>query len=145
MVNSDQSWNGDKKNFLDDLLNVGFLKFAENWTIPRFVYGASLEDNYWKFSKKFEMIAKQLLKKFSGISVREEGAIEIVKNHLGINPEFVLDPTFLIDKLHYLDLIKDFKPNLNYNKNYLCIYQLDKNTRIEKLISYASQLFNYTT
>jgi len=145
MVNSDQTWNGDEENRIDELLNVGYLKFAENWTIPRFVYGASLGDNYWKFSKKFEMIAKQLLKKFSGVSVREEGAIEIIKKHLGINPEFVLDPTFIIDKIYYLDLIKDFKPDLNYNNNYLCIYQLDKNIEIEKLIRHASQLFNYTT
>jgi hypothetical protein len=100
MVNSDQTWNNFSK-YEDRLLNYGYLKFAENWTIPRFVYGASLGVNYWKFSDKFDTIVRRLLKKFSGISVREIGAIEIVKKHLGINPELVLDPTLLIDKKYY--------------------------------------------
>ena len=45
MIISDQTWNGNKK-YTSNLLNVGYLKFAENWTIPRFVYGASLGVNY---------------------------------------------------------------------------------------------------
>ena len=107
MVNSDQTWNG-RMNYDNTLLNVGFLKFANKWTISRFVYGASLGVNFWKFSHKFDRIARSLIKKFSGVSVREIGAIEIVKKHLGIRPELVLDPTLLIDKKYYLDLIKDF-------------------------------------
>ena len=97
MVNSDQTWNRYEKNN-EKLLNIGYLKFAENWTIPRFVYGASLGVNYWMFSNKFDIIAKRLLTKFSGISVREIGAIELVKKHLGVHPELVLDPTLIIDK-----------------------------------------------
>ena len=141
-INSDQTWNGDPK-FFDEILNVGFLKFSENWKIPRFVYGASLGVDYWKFPEQFDIIARRLLKKFSGISLREIGAIEIVKNHLGINPEFVLDPTLIIDKKYYLDLIKDFNIHFNFKEKYLCIYQLDKNILIEQLIEKAKQLFNY--
>jgi len=142
MVNSDQTWNGYRKNPAK-LLNYGYLKFAENWTTPRFVYGASLGVNYWKYSKKFDIIAKHLLLKFSGISVREKGAIKIVKMHLGVEPEFVLDPTLIINKQYYLDLIKDFKVNFNFKEKYLCVYQLDNNTLIEKLIRDFSQKFNY--
>jgi hypothetical protein len=97
MVNSDQTWNGDPK-YTETLINVGYLKFAEHWTTPRFAYWPSLGDNYWKYSRKFDIIASRLLKKFLGISVREIGAIEIVKEHLGIHPELVLDPTLIIDK-----------------------------------------------
>ena len=61
--------------------------------------------NYWKYSKDFDVIARRLLKKFSGISVREKGAIKIAKKHLGIRPEFVLDPILIIKKKYYLDLI----------------------------------------
>jgi len=144
MVNSDQTWNGHKRN-ITNIINRGFLKFAENWTIPRFVYGASLGINYWKFSKDFEVIAKRLLKKFSGISVREKGAIKIVNKHLGIHPEFVLDPTFLINKKYYLDLIKDYniKIKFNFKEDYLFVYQLDKNKLIRNLTRKASQKFNY--
>ena len=133
MVNSDQTWNGNKKN-TTNLLNYGYLQFAEKWKIPRFVYGASLGVNYWKFSKEFDEIARKLLKKFKGISVREKGAIKLVKSHLGIQPELVMDPTFIIDKKYYLDLIKNFKSNFNFKNKFLCIYQLDRNIIIDKLI-----------
>jgi len=142
MVNSDQTWNGNKKN-QTNLLNYGYLKFAENWTIPRFVYGASLGVNNWKFPKSFDSIARNLLKKFSGVSVREKGTIKLVKKHLGILPELVLDPTFLIDKRYYLDLIKDLKINFNFKEKYLFVYQLDKNILIEKLIKETSEKLNY--
>lgn len=142
MVNSDQTWNGEK-NYPEKLLNYGFLRFAENWTVPRFVYGASLGVDYWKYSKSFDVIASNLLKKFSGISVREKGAIKIVKKQLGFKPELVLDPTLLIDKEKYLDLIQDFKVNFNPNEKYICVYQLDNNTLIKNLISDAIHNFNY--
>ena len=74
MVNSDQTWVNFDKNFYD----YGFLKFAENWTIPKIVYGASLGFDKWLFSKQDEKIAKTLLKKFQGISVREKGSIELI-------------------------------------------------------------------
>ena len=38
MVNSDQTW----RNFDGNLLDYGFLRFAENWNLPKFIYGASL-------------------------------------------------------------------------------------------------------
>ena len=139
MVNSDQTWNSPKKYLLDQ----GFLSFAKNWKIPKFVYGASLGHNYWKYSKSFDKKAKLLIKNFTGISVREISAIKLVKTHLGIKPVFVLDPTLLIDKNYYLDLLKDYKNNFNLDNKYLCVYQLDKNDIIEKFIKKATQKLNY--
>ena len=96
MVNSDQTWFKFDKNFYD----YGFLRFAENWTIPKIVYGASLGFNKLH-SKQDNKIAKTLLKKFQGISVREESSIKLIIKHLGIQPEFVLDPTFLFLNIYY--------------------------------------------
>ena len=64
MVNSDQTWVKFDKNFFD----YGFLRFAENWTIPKIIYGASLGFDKWLFSKRDEKIAKTLLKKFLSLS-----------------------------------------------------------------------------
>jgi hypothetical protein len=39
-----------------------------------------------------------LLKDFNSISVREKGAVQLIEEHLGIKPHFVLDPTLLVHK-----------------------------------------------
>ena len=138
MVNSDQTWVKFDKNFYD----YGFLKFAENWTIPRIVYGASLGFNNWLFSKQDEKIAKKLLKKFKGISVREKGSIELIRRNLGIKPELVLDPTFLIDKKYYLDLIEDFKGNITRNENYIFVYNIGNSQYIINSMDQARKQLN---
>ena len=120
MVNSDQTWRKFSNNYLD----YGFLRFAQDWNIKKFVYGASIGYDYWDFSPKEDMIMKILLKNFTGISVREKGSIKLIQEHLGFTPEFVLDPTLLIEKQYYLNLIKDYKNNKdNYKSNdYIFIY-----------------------
>ena len=141
MVNSDQTWNNyENKDFLD----YGFLRFAKSWTIPKFVYGASLGHDFWNYSKEFDNTAKNLLINFTGISTREKSTVNLIKKHLGIIPQFVLDPTFLINKTYYLDLIKDFKRDFNFKEKYLCIYQLDINPLIEEFITEANKKLNYT-
>jgi len=141
IVNSDQTWNSIQKQYLYD---YGFLKFAENWKTPKFIYATSLGVDYWKYSKNFDKIAKRLLKNFTGISVREIGAVNLVEKHLGIKPVFVLDPTFLIEKKYYLNLIKDYKKNFNLNLKYLFIYQLDKNSIMEDFINRIAKNLNFT-
>ena len=105
MVNSDQTWRKWSKDFYD----IAFLRFAEKWNISKFVYGASLGLKNWKFSKYDENIAKNSLKSFTGISVREKSSIKLIENHLGIKSVFVLDPTLLINKKYYLKIIKNYK------------------------------------
>lgn len=142
IVNSDQTWVKFDTNFYD----YGFLKFAQKWKIPKFVYGASLGFDTWKFSKKDEEIAKELLSNFSGISVREKGSIELIKKHLGIKPKFVLDPTFLIDKSYYLGLITDFKGNLSIkNYSYIFTYNIANTSYIINSMKVASQELNMGT
>ena len=141
MVNSDQTWRRFDKHFYD----YGFLKFAKNWKIKKFVYGASIGYTDWKFTSKDEIIAKDLLKTFSGISVREEGAIKLIKQHLGIKPELVLDPTLLIDKKYYLDIIKDFKDEKPKQKKFIFIYCVEFSKYIINVMKKAKSFFNYET
>ena len=141
IVNSDQTWVKFDNNFYD----YGFLKFAENWTTPRFVYGASIGGDYWKLSKKDEGIAKILLKKFSGISIREKDSFDLIKKHLKINPEIVLDPTFLIDKQYYLNLIKDYKGNILDNNKYIFTYIISQCSFTFDLMQNASKILNLKT
>ena len=108
MVNSDQTWRKCMNYFYD----VAFLKFAEHWNKIKFNYGSSLGVKVWTFNKEDEKIAKNLLKNFTGLSVREISDVELIKKHLGFKVQFVLDPTLLIDKKYYLKLIKNFKSDI---------------------------------
>ena len=138
LVNSDQTWRKWKKDFY----NIAFLKFSENWNIHRFVYGASLGFNKWKLNKTDEVIAKNLLKNFTGISVRDKISVNLVKKHLGLNTTFVLDPTLLIDKKYYLKIIKNYK-NDCINYEYIFIYNVYKSTKIDELKTEAFTKLNY--
>ena len=121
IVNSDQTW----RNWDNDFYDIAFLKFAKDWNIKKFVYAASLGFNSWKYTKQDEKTAKLLLNNFTGISVREKGSIKLIKEHLGYEPTFVLDPTLLIDKKYYLKLIKNYKNNeIKSNENYIFIYNV---------------------
>ena len=111
------------------------------WNIPKFIYATSLGVDKWEFNKKDEIIASYLIKNFTGISVREKGSINLIQNHLGIKPIFVLDPTLLINKKYYLNLIKNFKTDIS--KNFIFVYLLRNSTNIENLIQKASKKFNY--
>ena len=69
---------------------------------------------------------------------------KMAEENLGIKPYFVLDPTFLLDKQYYLDLIQNYKRDFDFNKKYLMVYQLDKNEIIKKFLNDAVKLLNYT-
>ena len=139
MISSDQTWRKFDKFFYDH----AFLKFAQNWTIPKIVYGASLGYNYWKLTKNDEKIAKNLLQSFKAISVREKGSINLVRKHLGINPELVLDPTLLIDKKYYLRLIHNIKGNNLKTNDCLFIYSLRNTTNMRLFIDIANKKLGY--
>ena len=83
-----------------------------------------------------------LLKDFNSISVREKGAVQLIEEHLGIKPHFVLDPTLLIDKKYYLNLIKNYKGDFQ-SENYIFIYTV---LNLEQVSSYVRQInknYNY--
>ena len=140
IANSDQIWNYKNGK---RMLEYGFLSFADNWNISKFVYAASLGHDYWYPSKEVLNSAKKLVKHLSGISVREQSSIEIIKKNLGIKPNFVLDPTFLLDKTDYLTLIKYYKPDIDLKYKYLCVYNLDDSKFLNNYINEVNKELKY--
>lgn len=141
MVNSDQTWRKFDKYFLD----YGFLRFSKNWKINKFIYGASLGYDDWQLTTSDEKAAKDLLKNFTEISVREVDSIDLVKKHFGITPTLVLDPTLLIDKKYYLDIIKDYQGNVTMKNKYLFVYSVYNSEILLNAVKNASRMFNYET
>ena len=141
MVNSDQTW----RKGIDNFYNIAFLKFAENWNKTKFIYSTSLGYENWKFNKSDEKIARLLLSNFTGISVREKGSVKLIEKNLGLKPQFVLDPTFLIDKKYYLNLINNYKSeimNQINNNNYIFAYILTKSIKMKNYLSYIEKNLN---
>ena len=140
MVNSDQTW----RKFLNPFYDNAFLCFAKNWKIIKFAYGVSLGYRDWKLNKIDEKIAKYCLQDFKGISVREKGSIELIQKHLGIKPLLVLDPTILIDKKYYLNIIATYKNKNFNNKQFLFTYLLSKDKKVQIFIKNSSDILNYS-
>jgi len=142
MVNSDQSWRKLDKHFYD----YGFLRFAKNWNKTKFAYAASIGYDFWVFTPQEDEIIKDLLKNFTGISVREKGSINLIQKHLGITPEFVLDPTLLLDKKDYLELITNYS-NYNNNDEFIFVYTFfgaNKSLPIRRFLRRVKNKLNYT-
>lgn len=139
MVSSDQVWRKGNYFYLD----VGFLKFSHNWNIKKFIYGASMGLDFWAFERNEDRVLKHLLKEFTGVSVREEGTIRLVENKLNIKPTLVIDPTLLIDKKYYLNLIKDYKNEYNSKDNYIFVYELEEMQSMELFIKESVQKLKY--
>ena len=138
IVNSDQVW---AYNFVG-ILEIGFLSFAKNWNITKIVYAASLGYEFWTNSSQIINSCKELIKQFSGISVREYNSIGIINKYFGIKPQLVLDPTLLLDKSDYLEIIKDFSTDFDLKKNYICSYILDESKIIQDYILNVSNQYN---
>jgi hypothetical protein len=146
MVNSDQTWrNWSSYSSPSQFYDIAFLKFSKNWKVPKFIYGASIGFDYWAFSKETDKIAKFLLKNFTGISFREMGTIKYAREHLGINSTFVLDPTMLINKKYYIEIINNYKNKNNFSlpDEYILTYKLDKMRNMESFIRKVQYQLNY--
>ena len=139
MVNSDQTW----RKWDDSFYDIAFLKFAKDWNNTKFVYGASLGFDYWKLNQTDENMAKNLLKEFRGISVREIGSIKHIEDHLGLKPIFVLDPTLLIDKKYYLNLIEGYKSDIIFDSKSIFIYTVTNSSFLKKYIGNIKEKYNY--
>ncbi|HFG2044367.1 TPA: polysaccharide pyruvyl transferase family protein [Vibrio cholerae] len=101
IVGSDQTW---RPQYSPNIENF-FLDFCEGQKIKRIAYATSFGVDEWEFSLAQTKRCAELAKKFSAISVREDSGVELCRNFLGVVAEHVLDPTLLLDKSDYEELI----------------------------------------
>ena len=92
---SDEIWNFSNPFFgYDDFF---FGKYDENFKISYAASFGSAKKKKLNIYLKDEI--KNLLNKFSHISVRDENSFQILKSEFGIKSEIVLDPIFLIENI----------------------------------------------
>jgi polysaccharide pyruvyl transferase WcaK-like protein len=130
VVGSDQCW---RPRYSPSIRNY-FLDFAINDNrVKRIAYAASFGVSHWEFTNEDTDVCRELLKKFDAISVREDSAIDLIKNKLGIGDAIhVLDPTMLLSKEHYNDLVESEKSSVTPGN--LNVYVLDKTPEKDKLV-----------
>ena len=101
VVGSDQCWRPCYNAFLSSM----FLDFVQDKQVKRIAYAASFGTDKWEFTPQQTAVCVPLAKKFDMVSVREDSGVKLCKEHLGVDAVHVLDPTMLLTKEDYRQLI----------------------------------------
>lgn len=140
MVGSDQVWN---PNISKDLMLAYFLDFG-NDKIRRISYSSSFGLTEWNINNgEINSHISRLLNSFHALSVREKQGYELCKKEFGLEPDIVLDPTFLNYKYDEI-----YKPSI-LRKEIVC-YKINKTKdfwdnvqKIGKELELPVSLLNY--
>ena len=131
VVGSDQCWRPCYNAFLPSM----FLDFVQDKQVKRIAYAASFGTDKWEFTPQQTNICAPLAKKFDMVSVREDSGVKLSKEHLGVDAVHVLDPTMLLTKEDYIQLIeKEKEPKSNGTLfNYILDPDAKKSAFIQKV------------
>lgn len=129
VVGSDQLWL--PVNVVADYYTLNFVPDSVNKVSYATSFGIS------SIPKKYVSKYRDFLLRFDYLSVREETGRTIVKTVAGIECEVVCDPTFLLTKDQWIELIGD-KPF--YSERYVFCYFLGKNRAHRKFAERLAKL-----
>ncbi|MDD2494243.1 MAG: polysaccharide pyruvyl transferase family protein [Tissierellia bacterium] len=134
IVGSDQVW---RPKYSPCLINY-FLDFLQNDnSVKKISYAASFGVDYWEFTKKQTVECRRLIKTFNAISVRENSGIHLCKEYLKVSAIRLLDPTMLLQKDSYVQLVEEC--NTPLSKGNMLIYFLDKTKEKQMLANRISK------
>ena len=126
ITGSDQVWNHSLFTNVEKELRFYFLTFIKNNEIPAFSYAASF--GFEKLDSSLTSTYKELIKKLKKVSVREESGKKI-STELGVENALVVpDPTLLLSKEDWKNLLQE-KKSTNLKKK-VFIYSLEKDFEI---------------
>ena len=140
IVGSDQVWR-PCYNLCGRLENM-YLDFTDGLECKRVAYAASFGVDNWEYTNQQTYKCRILAQKFDAVSVRECSGITLCKNFLGIDATNVLDPTMLLDRNDYEELIDNAPQKIPHGNLYH--YILDKTEEIQKGIKYAESTLGFT-
>lgn len=132
IVGSDQVWNSDITGYE----KIFFLDFCDS-NSRKISYAASIGKNI--LNRKDVEFIKQHINNFDFISVREDTAADIIRNYTNKKVFRVLDPTFLLDKNTWMNLIDDDKIGI---EDYILLYMVSINEEALKVADIISKKLN---
>ena len=128
VVGSDQVW----RPCYNSSIERPFLAFTKGLSVRRISYAASFGVDFWEYTPQQTAVAVELIKSFDAVSVREESAVGLCREHLQCDAQLVLDPTMLLDKEKYVALvIAEGEPR---SAGSLFTYILDNNADKQRII-----------
>ncbi|MDF9401268.1 polysaccharide pyruvyl transferase family protein [Vibrio sp. 1180_3] len=138
VVGSDQVW----RPTYSPGISAYFLSFLnKSDKVKRIAYAASFGvDNCDEFNPEQLIEYSLLLKKFDAVGVREDSAVDLCKKHFDVVAEHVIDPTLLLDKEDYCQLVDQYNTPLSDGN--MMVYVLDKSLEKQKIIQTVASKCN---
>lgn len=138
IVGSDQVWRAAYAPNIKDY----FLEFlGDDKITKRISYAASFGTDKWQLNPEQTAVCRLLLKRFNAVSVREDSGVKLCSDKFGVEADHVLDPTMLLDKGDYLDLLpegRDAEPR----KRGVLVYILDMSPEKQRLFNSVAEKNN---
>lgn len=133
LAGSDQVWRPRYNQHIEH----SFFDFAyHHSSVKRIAYAASFGTDKWEYTEEQTRVCAELVKKFDSISVREKSGVDLCKKYFEVDAVHVLDPTMLLPRKDYEELIDNGVPTHKPEGNLLS-YILDetekKNNFIKKV------------
>lgn len=136
IVGSDQTW---RPKYSPNIYNY-FLDFLSgNQSIKKIAYASSFGTSEWEFSDEETQKCSALVREFDAVSVREQSGVDLCRDHLKIEAEWVLDPTMLLDKEDYLAVANSRELP---KRTGLFSYILDENDNITSAINEVMKILD---
>ena len=133
VVGSDQIW---RPVYSYKPVTDAYLSFAKNWKdVRRIAYAASFGTAEWEYTPGQTAQCAALVRLFDGVSVREDSAVKLCKEHLRCEAVHVLDPTLLLSAEDYVALFSDklSEPSRGQLLTYILDETPEKNHIVQKL------------
>lgn len=103
-----------------------------------FAYAASFGADEWEGNPQETARCKELLQEFKSVSVREFSGIDICRDTFGVTPVRMPDPTFLLERKSYEQLIRS-EHTRRPGQKYFASYVLDGSAETALLMEQISK------
>lgn len=134
VVGSDQVW---RPGMFQKDISLAYLSFAQLSNIKRIAYATSFGTDSWEYTPDQTRVCSVLAKNFDAIAVREKGGITLCKEYLDVDAQLVCDPTLLLNKEDYINLIDE--SGISKSSGNLFNYLLDITPSKKHLVEYIAK------
>lgn len=136
IVGSDQVWRAPMVSNIESF----YLSGVNKSNIKKIAYAASFGVDKWEYTEKQTQKCKELAQLFDVITCREKNGVLLCKQYLNSDASFVLDPTLLLNKESYIQLIKNVR--IQPTGQQLFTYILDMTPQKRQIIDQIARTLN---